>query len=137
MQDLAVFHCFRGISHSSMKHRVQVTPPDTSGAVGERDKFFQLPSSGSDVEDEADFQDVDPTFTDNFVRGLGVLCPVVDMTINDDWRPAKGWRNSRVCNGFSARHEFISMATVVLANPGTGHSGRFAVWAQEGSEDGG
>ena len=42
------------------------------------------------MEDEADFQDVDPTFVDKFVRGLGVLCPVVDMTINDDWRPPRG-----------------------------------------------
>ena len=68
----------------------------------------------SDVDHEAISDHGDSTFSDNFERDLGVLCPVVDMTIDDGGRPHAG--------------------VVVPATAGIDYNGRFAVLAEE-SED--
>ena len=57
----------------------------------------------------------DSTFLDNFERDLGVVCPVVDMIINDDVRPHGG--------------------AAVPASAGIGYNGRFAVLAEESEEE--
>ena len=68
----------------------------------------------SDVDHEAISDHGDSTFLDNFERDLGVVCPVVDMTIDDGGRP----------HGRAG----------VPASAGIGYNGRFAVLAEE-SED--
>ena len=66
------------------------------------------------MDHEAISEHGDSTFWDNFKRDLGVVCPVVDMTIDDGERPHGG--------------------AVVPAGAGIGYNGRFAVLAEE-SED--
>ena len=88
--------------------------------VGERDQFSRRGvgarsiASSSSVDDEVVSDHGDSTFLNNFESDLGVVCPVVDMTIHDGVRLHGG--------------------AVVLASAGIDCNGRFAVLAEE-SED--
>ena len=117
----------RAASAGPEEDLVEVRSPPTCATHLENmtNSLDSLPSSGSDV-DEAVSDHVDSTFLDNFERDLCVPGPVVDMTINDD---------ARSHGGVGPVHEFVSIATVVPANAGIGYYGRFAVLAEEDSED--
>ena len=106
-------------SEASPGHVEVRTPPtratqlDVINSLGAASGLHPMPTSVSDVDHEAIPDHGDSTFLDNFERDLGVVCPVVDMTIDDGERPHGG--------------------AVVPASAG-GYNGRFAVLAEE-SED--
>ena len=87
---------------------------DVTSSLGAALGLHPLPTAVSDVDHEAISDHGDSTFLDNFERDLAVVCPVVDMTIDDGERPHGGAVNP--------------------ASAGQGYNGRFAVLAEE-SED--